>query len=282
MGIDKLDKDTDFQWHAGQADVPGLSASEMKAFMDAPVHTLVDKVNEVIGEGEAVDLSTLRQELENHSTAIDNLNTQQGNHSTAIDNLSAQQENHSTAIDNLNTQQKNHSDAINELSTQQGNHSTAIDNLSAQQENHSTAIDNLNTQQEEQNAAISELSAQQESHSTAINELIAQQDSHSTAINELSAQQASTAPVFIDHFDLTVEEITNIYSECILKDRALIIKEGSSKYACTQVYANGTGDQIAFIYTKCSSSGVVTFNRHGYVMKSGMHYPTVYTLQAQG
>ena len=246
--MQQLNKETDFSWHAEQPDVPGLSATEMKEFLDAPVHTLVDKVNEVIGAGEAVDLSTLNTEV----TALKKSDTELKDEITALNRQSI---NITKVIleglSDLGTQQDSHSTAINELGTQQENHSTAINNLSTQQKNHSTAIDNLS----------------------------AQQDSQNEAINELVAQQASTAPVFIDHFDLTVEEINNIYTQCILKDRALVIKEGTGKYVCSQVYANGTGDQIAFIYTKCSSSGVVTFNRHGYVMKSGMHYPTVYTLQ---
>ncbi len=46
----ELLKQTDFGWHAQQPDVSKLSAAEMKAFLDAPTHTLMDKVNEVIGK----------------------------------------------------------------------------------------------------------------------------------------------------------------------------------------------------------------------------------------
>ncbi len=45
--MDKL-VNNDFSWHADQPDVPQKTAAEMKEFFDAPTHTLMDKVNEII------------------------------------------------------------------------------------------------------------------------------------------------------------------------------------------------------------------------------------------
>ncbi len=39
---------TEFNWHSQQPDVPAMDAAEMKAFMDAPIHILLEKVNEII------------------------------------------------------------------------------------------------------------------------------------------------------------------------------------------------------------------------------------------
>lgn len=256
-------KQTDFRWHAEQSNVPGLSATEMKEFLDAPVHTLMDKVNEVIGEVEAVDLSTLRQELgtkanaEALSTLEETLRQELGTKADAGD-LGTLRE--------ANTEQNIRlSDLEYMLTTETEVRQKSDDNLDNRISGHGEQI-----------------GAMQIFIDSSISELSEQQEKQNEAINELVAQQASTAPVFIDHFDLTVEEINNIYTQCILKDRALVIKEGAGKYVCNQVYANGTGDQIAFIYIKCSSSGEVTFHRHGYVLESGAHYPMVYTFQGQG
>ena len=41
-------KNTDFSWHEDQPDVPQKTASQMKEFLDAPTHTLMRKINEVI------------------------------------------------------------------------------------------------------------------------------------------------------------------------------------------------------------------------------------------
>lgn len=42
-------KTSDFKWHRDAPDVPDMSATQMKAFLDAPTEILMDKVNEVIG-----------------------------------------------------------------------------------------------------------------------------------------------------------------------------------------------------------------------------------------
>ena len=266
-------KQTDFRWHAEQPDVPGLSASEMKAFMDAPVHTLVNKVNEVIGEVEAVDLSTLRQELDKKADAAEHLLMFQGCWKSLNEQIKLLTELHNSLSAEIGLRERIDDRLQQELDTKADAEAlnTEITALKNRDDTLSTEITALSNQ----SIKITNMILQ------SLSELGTQQDSHSTAINELSAQQASTAPVFIDHFDLTVEEINNIYTECILKGRALVIKENAGKYVCNQVYANGTGDQIAFIYIKCSSWGEVTFHRHGYVLESGAHYPTVYTLQTQ-
>ena len=44
----KLLQHSDFGWHAEQPDVPQKNAAEMKAFLDAPTHTLMQKTNELI------------------------------------------------------------------------------------------------------------------------------------------------------------------------------------------------------------------------------------------
>ena len=41
-------KNTDFSWHEDQPDVPQKTASQMKEFLDAPTHTLMRTINEVI------------------------------------------------------------------------------------------------------------------------------------------------------------------------------------------------------------------------------------------
>ncbi len=60
----QLLKTTDFGWHREQPDISDKSAAEMKAFLDAPTETLLNKVNEVIGEDGAPSLAELggRQE----------------------------------------------------------------------------------------------------------------------------------------------------------------------------------------------------------------------------
>ena len=45
--MEKL-KTSEFQWHSDQADIPGMSAQEMKAFLDAPILLLIAKINEII------------------------------------------------------------------------------------------------------------------------------------------------------------------------------------------------------------------------------------------
>lgn len=45
----ELLQNSDFSWHTEQPDVPQKSAAQMKAFFDAPTHTLMQKTNEVIG-----------------------------------------------------------------------------------------------------------------------------------------------------------------------------------------------------------------------------------------
>ena len=46
--------DSDFSWHADQPDVPGKTAAEMKAFLDAPAKTLMEKVNDIIDQKQDV------------------------------------------------------------------------------------------------------------------------------------------------------------------------------------------------------------------------------------
>ena len=55
----QLLKLTDFNWHREQPDISDKSAAEMKAFLDAPTETLLNKVNEIIGEDGAPSLSEL-------------------------------------------------------------------------------------------------------------------------------------------------------------------------------------------------------------------------------
>ncbi len=55
---------TDFGWHRDQPDISNMSASEMKAFLDAPAEMLMNKVNEIIGEDGATNLSKLSQRQE--------------------------------------------------------------------------------------------------------------------------------------------------------------------------------------------------------------------------
>lgn len=54
----KLEK-TDFSWHADQPDVPNMSAAGMKAFLDAPILTLMNKLNKIIGGDESKSLAEL-------------------------------------------------------------------------------------------------------------------------------------------------------------------------------------------------------------------------------
>ena len=46
----QLLQSSDFSWHKDQPDVPEMSADEMKAFLDAPVIKLMQKINEIIGD----------------------------------------------------------------------------------------------------------------------------------------------------------------------------------------------------------------------------------------
>lgn len=62
MAINRI-VDKDVNWHKDQADVPGKSAEEIKVFFDQPIKLLVQKINEIIGAGEAVDLSALLDRL---------------------------------------------------------------------------------------------------------------------------------------------------------------------------------------------------------------------------
>ena len=66
-------KETDFQWHAQQPDVPDKSAQQMKEFFDAPIRTLLEKVNEMIGEGEALTLTELGNSDKKQSERLEKL-----------------------------------------------------------------------------------------------------------------------------------------------------------------------------------------------------------------
>ena len=57
--------DENFAWHRDQPDVPQKTAAEMKAFLDAPSRTLMEKVNELIEE-----LDGRQNELAEHITAL--------------------------------------------------------------------------------------------------------------------------------------------------------------------------------------------------------------------
>ncbi len=55
---------SEFKWHKNQADVPGITADKMKEFFDAPIEKLMEKINEIIGEGEnPCDLSNLTERM---------------------------------------------------------------------------------------------------------------------------------------------------------------------------------------------------------------------------
>ncbi|MBQ6946751.1 MAG: hypothetical protein IJN42_01780 [Clostridia bacterium] len=60
--MDQL-KNTDFSWHADQPDVPGMTADEMKAFLDAPAKRLMEKINEIIGGESSESLHNLSAKL---------------------------------------------------------------------------------------------------------------------------------------------------------------------------------------------------------------------------
>ena len=63
MGVNQKLTNEDFQFHADQSDVPQKTAEEMKELFDAPIKTLMKKINEIIGEGDAVSLSELKELL---------------------------------------------------------------------------------------------------------------------------------------------------------------------------------------------------------------------------
>lgn len=55
----QLLQSSDFSWHKDQPDVPEMSADEMKAFLDAPVIKLMQKINEIIGSEDSESLQSL-------------------------------------------------------------------------------------------------------------------------------------------------------------------------------------------------------------------------------
>lgn len=62
--MEKL-KETSFGWHADLPDIPGKTASEMKAFFDAPNRVFLDKINELVEALQGVTGTTeaLTQEM---------------------------------------------------------------------------------------------------------------------------------------------------------------------------------------------------------------------------
>ncbi len=131
---------TDFSWHADQPDVPNMSAAGMKAFLDAPIERLMEKVNEIIGGEDEQSLARLSAALTEAKTALANLETvlredlaSKANVSDVNDGLMyleyrLQEENLlplTASVDELRLAREDHAREISELSANKQNRLTA-------------------------------------------------------------------------------------------------------------------------------------------------------------
>lgn len=81
----------------------------------------------------------------------------------------------------------------------------------------------------------------------------------------------------IDHLDLTIEEIRNVYDQCVVGGRPLVVKTGEAVNVCCHIYSNIALNSIAFLYMGLSS-GKPCLSRHGYDMVTGSHTSSKYYL----
>ena len=81
--------------------------------------------------------------------------------------------------------------------------------------------------------------------------------------------------------DLTIEEIRNIYDQCVVGGRPLVVKMGEAVNVCCHIYSNIALNSIAFLYMGLSS-GKPCLSRHGYDMLTGSHTSSKYYLVKEG
>ncbi|MBR5782843.1 MAG: hypothetical protein IKY33_01300 [Clostridia bacterium] len=95
-------KETEFSWHSEQPDVPQKTAAEMKAFFDAPIHVLLDKINEII-DGKDDDGKPIEGSLKYLLTQIMSLQEADGTAAEEREKLEENIEKNIESISNLGT-----------------------------------------------------------------------------------------------------------------------------------------------------------------------------------
>jgi hypothetical protein len=256
--IDKI-HDGALNKHANNPDVPNLSAAELKAFFDQPAEVLMEKINEIIGEDggfeEIKSLGELTQQF--MFLANDVMNNK-------------------SEFDDFKLME------FEELKKRVGEQDEAMQ--AAQEERHAMQND-LEKQKEDNENAKKYVDSLRELELENMRGVYVGEgempENCAVQIDPSGGPDTNIGHYVIDHLDLTIEEIRNIYDQCVVGGRPLVVKTGEAVNVCCHIYSNIALNSIAFLYMGLSS-GKPCLSRHGYDMVTGSHTASKYYLVKEG
>jgi len=232
----KVLKDTDFQWHADQPDVPSRTAAQNKAFFDAPARVLMAKINEMIGESPE-----------------------------EIDSLARLSEGFAGLANDV---MKNHGEFEDFRLMEYEKLKNSVDAEAETAQQLSEYVGYLKALELEKMRGVYVGSGEMP-------------ENCDVQIDPDGEPDTNIGHYVIDHLDLTIEEIRNIYDQCVVAGRPLVVKMGEAVNVCCHIYSNIALNSIAFLYMGLSS-GKPCLSRHGYDMVTGSHTSSKYYLVKEG